>query len=133
MDMINSAGLVICNKGNRSTFHKGSIIDLTIATPCTAQNMTKWKVLDRETLSDHYYILFETTAGPPNIETRRNCKIDAKKLETLLKSDHLSRTLNRHTDANQMALALTDAINKCRPPGQSGGKARKSVHWWSPD
>lgn len=133
MDMINTAGLVVCNKGNRSTFHKGSIIDLTIATPRTAQKMTKWKVLDIETLSDHHYILFEITAGPPKIETCRNRKIDAKKLETLLKSDHLSRTLNMHTDANQKALALSDALNRCRPSGHSGGKTRKSVHWWSPE
>lgn len=133
MDMVNSAGLVICNKGNKSTFHKGSIIDLTLATPRTAQNMTRWEVLDRETLSDHYYILFETNTGSPNIEIRKNRKIDAKILEALLKSDHLSQTLNRYTDANQRALALTEAINKCRSPGQSGGKARKSVHWWSPE
>jgi len=32
-DMINSTGLVICNKGKQSTFNKGTIIDLTIATP----------------------------------------------------------------------------------------------------
>lgn len=65
MDMINSTGLVICNKGKQSTFNKGTIIDLTMATPRTAQNMSKWMVLDRETLSDHYYILFETALAPP--------------------------------------------------------------------
>lgn len=95
--------------------------------------MIKWKVLDREILSDHYYILFETTAGPPNIKIRRNRKIDAKKLEALLKSNHLSRTLYRYIEAYQRALALLEAINKCRPPIQSGGKAGKSVHWWSPE
>ncbi|XP_016655915.1 uncharacterized protein LOC107882289 [Acyrthosiphon pisum] len=110
LDMINSAGLVMCNKGQESTHAKGSIIDLTIATPRTAQSMTKWKVLDRESLSDHYYILFETTPGLPKNELRRN-RIDAKKLETLLKSDDLSRTLDMCTDANQSALAITDAIN----------------------
>jgi len=90
MDMVNSTGLVICNKGNESTYHKGSIINLTIATPLTAQNMAMWKVLERETLRDHHYIQFETTVGPPKIETRRNRKIDANKLKTLLKSDYLS-------------------------------------------
>lgn len=132
LDMINSAGLVMCNKGQEPTHQKGSIIDLTIATPHTAQCMTKWKVLDKESLSDHYYILFEITPGPPKNEMRRN-KIDAKKLETLLKSDYLSRILDKCTDANQCAVEITNAINGCRPIGQIGKKARKSVHWWSPE
>lgn len=41
MDMNNSAGMVICNRSTQSTFNKGSIIDLTIATPRTAQSMSK--------------------------------------------------------------------------------------------
>ncbi|CAI6355740.1 unnamed protein product [Macrosiphum euphorbiae] len=131
--MVNSAGLVICNRGKESTHNKGSIIDITIATPRTAQTMNKWNVLYRETLRDHYYILFEITVGLPTTETRRKLKIDAKKLETLLKSDYLSQTMNRYTEANQGALALSEAINKCRPPGQSRAKDRKSMQWWSPE
>jgi len=114
--MINSAGLVMCNKGQEPTHQKRSIIDLTITTPHTAQCMTKWKVLDKESLSDHYYILFEITPGPPKNEMRRN-KIDAKKLKTLLKSDYFSRILDKCTDANQCAVEITNAINGCRPTG----------------
>lgn len=133
MDMVNSAGLVICNKGEKSTFHKGSILDLTIATPRTAQTMWKWEVLDIESLSDHFYILFETNSEPPSGEPRRGQRIDAKKLEALLKSDYLAITLARCSDANQCALALTESISKCRNPTGSGKKARRSVHWWSPE
>jgi len=133
MDMINSAGLVICNKGKESTFHKGSIIDITIATPRTAQNMLEWKVLDTESLSDHYYIKFETTPGPPRTESRRGKKIDVKKLQTLLKSGYLDTTLRSCSDANQCALVLTDIINECRTTAESGKKNRRSVHWWSPE
>lgn len=131
MDMISTTGLVICNKGTHSTHNKGSIIDLTIATPRTAQNMSKWMVLDRETLSDYYYILFETDPGPSSGEQLRVHKIDVNRLEALLKSDHLDRTVRTCSDADQCALALTEAINGCRPAGQSGRNCRKSVHWWS--
>lgn len=32
-DLISAAGLVICNKGKSCTFNKGTILDLTFATP----------------------------------------------------------------------------------------------------
>uniref|UniRef100_A0A2H8TIE5 Reverse transcriptase domain-containing protein n=1 Tax=Melanaphis sacchari TaxID=742174 RepID=A0A2H8TIE5_9HEMI len=133
MDMVDSTGMVICNKGKECTFHKGSIIDLTIATPRTAQTIQRWEVLDRESLSDHFYILFQTNTGPASDEPRRGHKIDARKLETLLKSAHLAETLRSCSDANKCAQTLTEHISKCRTTGTRGMKTRKSVHWWSPE
>jgi len=94
MDMINATGLVICNKGNTSSHNKGSIIDLTFATPTTARKMTRWEVIDKESLSDHYYILFEIESGLPSSQTWSVLKIDFKKLEALLVSDRLTTTLS---------------------------------------
>lgn len=133
MDMINSIGLVICNKGNEATFRKGTIIDLTIATPRTAQSMPKWEVLDRESLSDHHYILFETNPGLSSCKPSRGIKIDEKKLETMLKSDQLENILRGCPDTDECALALTESILKCRVATRIGNKCRKSVHWWSPE
>jgi len=133
MDMINSNGLVFCNKGTACTFNRGTIIDLTFETTRTAQNMTKWEVLDRESLNDHIYIVFKTNPGPAINEPRRGHKVDVRKLEMLLKLDHLVSNLSSCSDANQSAVLLTECIRECHTAIQSGKKERKSVHWWSPE
>jgi len=78
--------------------------------------MLRWEVLDIESLSDHFYILFEINPETPSSEPRRGQRIDDKKLEALLKSDHLATTLGRCSAANLCALALTESISKCRNP-----------------
>jgi 5-carboxymethyl-2-hydroxymuconate isomerase len=79
-ELIDATGLVICNRGNASTFNKGTIIDLTIATPRTAQRLSKWKVLDEVSLSDHFYLTFSIEAGRQTIETPRVPKIAIQRL-----------------------------------------------------
>lgn len=71
-DLITSTGLVVCNRDNTNPFSRGSIIDLTIASPRTAQRITKWTVLDEEPLSDHYFLYFEINVGAPE---RRNPRV----------------------------------------------------------
>lgn len=133
IDMINATGLVICNREKSSTHNKGSIIDLTIATPRTAQKMVKWQVLDRESLSDHLYLLFEIDLGTQTQHEQRRKKIDSGKLETLLTSDQLTTTTPSGLDADNSAMALTDAIHECCTVPRSGQKTRRSLHWWSPE
>nr|CAI5852388.1 unnamed protein product [Callosobruchus analis] len=61
---IAASNLVTLNHGDTPTFMRGeyqSYIDVTIATQSTASEVTDWKVLDTETLSDHRHILIETT------------------------------------------------------------------------
>ncbi|KAL4104344.1 hypothetical protein QTP88_019645 [Uroleucon formosanum] len=130
IDMINATGLVICNRGKSSTHNKGSIIDLTIATPRTAHKMVKWQVLDRESLSDHLYLLFEIDLGTQTQHEQRRKKIDFGKLETLLTSDRLTITTLSGLDADNSAMALTDAIHECCTVPRNGKKTRRSVHWW---
>jgi len=130
MDMIEPTGLFICNKGKSATHNKGSIIDLTIATPTTARKMTRWEVLDKESLSDHSYLMFEIDLGLPNSKSQRGLKVDLKRLESLLISDRLTSKLSG-LDANQSALALTNRIKDCCTSPRNEQKTRKSVHWWS--
>lgn len=65
-DWIAEHGLVLHNKGNRPTFNRNgavSFIDLTLSTEDIANQISNWRVLDEENLSDHPYILFEVAEG----------------------------------------------------------------------
>lgn len=97
-DLINATGLAVCNIGNSMTFKTGSIIDLTIATPRTAMRVSKWKVLDEISLSDHYYLEYEINCGPTNREAPRTPKVDIQKLKNEITSNRLPPLLDR-TDA----------------------------------
>ncbi|KAL4100866.1 hypothetical protein QTP88_020895 [Uroleucon formosanum] len=103
-------GLVVCNRGNSKTFSKGSIVDLTIATPHTAQRTTKWTVLDEETLSDHYYLSFEITHGPLTRETLIAPKIDLQKRKTALAQE----SADEERDAKSAKRDLVRAIKKAK-------------------
>ncbi|XP_022161818.1 uncharacterized protein LOC111027709 [Myzus persicae] len=131
-DLIDATGLVVCNKGNSCTFNRGTIIDLTITTPRTAQRITKWTVLDEESLSDHYYLWFEINTGSPNHDTPRIPKIDLQTLKMALAPETHHPFLDS-TDAEQKALSLKELIQSCRRPIYTGKYPRKSVHWWSPE
>nr|CAI5847758.1 unnamed protein product [Callosobruchus analis] len=54
--------MVVMNDGLLPTFSRRtsqSFIDVTFATQELAKNISKWEVLDEESLSDHRYIYFE--------------------------------------------------------------------------
>lgn len=132
VDLISALGLVICNKENKSTFHKGSILDLTLATPIIARKVSGWRVLDEESLSDHFYIVFNVYIGAENntAQNPRFPKIDFKKLKSALTTGNLSQIASCGK-AEDRVLALTKAIYSCRTKNPAGRRARKSVHWWS--
>ena len=135
VDLINSIGLVTCNKGKKSTFHKGSIIDLTIASPALAQKIKYWKVLDDVTLSDHFYIEFELSLdnNRNSGSTPKHPRLDLDKLKAVLLSDKLTQA-PEPTDAEQCANTLVTDIQECQNNRTlNSGKQRKSVHWWTPE
>jgi len=133
-DLINALGLVIYNKGNRSTFHKGNISDLTLAAPNLARKVSGWRVLDEESLSDHFYIVFGIHLGAEINGNRipRFPKIEFKKLESALTTGSFSQ-VSSCKEAEESVLALTEAIHDCRTVTLAGRRARKSVHWWTPE
>ncbi|KAF0748136.1 Reverse transcriptase domain-containing protein [Aphis craccivora] len=76
VDLIKSTGFIVCNKRRKSTFNKGSIIDITIALPALAQRVRNWKILDDESLSDHFYIEFEIS--PATVEIAHHYRNPAR-------------------------------------------------------
>jgi len=114
VDMINSTGLITYNTGKKSTFHKGSIINLTIASPALAQRVLNWKVLDDISLSDHFYIEFEVSPkhNRSNEKAQKPPRVDLNKFKAVLQTDKINSTL-RQTDAEKCANTLVADIHKC--------------------
>jgi len=93
-----------------------------------------WRVLDEESLSDHFYIVFDIHLGPASSNTNKQKlpKINLKTLESALVSDKFNRIANL-THAEESALALTETIQKCHIVAPTGSRSRRSVHWWTPE
>lgn len=125
-DLINVLGLVICNKGNSSTFHKRSILDLTLATPNLARKVSGWRVLDEESLSDHFYIVFDVHLGAAknDAQNSRFPKIDFKILESALTTESFNQVTSCN-EAEESALALTETIHACCTVTPAGKRGRK--------
>lgn len=81
--MISFLGLSICNRGGSPTLQKddgrSSYIDINFATPDVANKITYWEVLQKLSLSDHKYILFE-------LDMRVTKNQDRNKRWTLMKN-----------------------------------------------
>ena len=83
--------LVVQNTGRSPTFEKrgyGSILALTIATPGISANIVRWKVIEKESFSDHKYITFKLnekrTKSPHKSERKlgwNTRKLDQAKLQ----------------------------------------------------
>lgn len=129
-DMFHATGLLVCNRRKDPTFNKGSILDITLATPRLVDKLVSWSVLNETTLSDHFYIRYQI-----NVETERKPKsrriVDTQKLHVALSSNLLSID-PRATDAEECAATLiSNILSTCTttfPPSSR----RRSVHWWSP-
>lgn len=91
-------------------------------------------MLDEESLSDHFYIPFDVHLDTARNDTQnsRLPKIDLKTLESALTTDSFNQVTSRN-GAEESALALTEAIHACRTVIPDGKRARKSVHWWTPE
>lgn len=64
--MLATLGLALCNEGNKPTFVRGASethLNLTLVTQGAASRVTGWKILDKEALSLHKYIVFNINAN----------------------------------------------------------------------
>lgn len=110
------------------TFKKGSIIDVTIASPLTA---SEWAVLNELSLTDHYFIIFdvEYSSTSTNSSIPRK-KINLQELEAALLSNQLdidTSSMKAEECANNL---ITKIHTKCTLNLLPSSR-RKSVYWWS--
>lgn len=127
-----SLNLNICNVGNTPTFERGlshSILDLTFATPHTAQKIVGWSVLDEETRSDHKYIYYSIGTYT---ERRGNCptgwsrrKLDPQKLKQFLDGKDVPN------DACQLMEYITGACDAAMPRLKPARSYHKPQYWWT--
>lgn len=88
--LVHLIGLVITNRGNGPTLKRETIIDVTIASPATASNITYWAVLDELSLSDHFYIRFDVRCSGVKINHQiLRKKMNLQELESALLHNRL--------------------------------------------
>ncbi|XP_043481309.1 uncharacterized protein LOC122510602 [Leptopilina heterotoma] len=150
-DMVSAGQLAVLNRGNKFTFRRGisgSILDLTIASPCLARRVKEWKVLDEVTMSDHQYIEFlvseENSKGSsgPYIKDKKRPSRNLKRLnrERLAQSLVESRCFRELgwvagpvtlkgivREARQI---IVDACNYSMPRQQHRRTRKGVLYWW---
>lgn len=134
-NMIHALDLLICNKGKAPTFQRGastSIIDLTIASPGTADRIQNWSVLDENTLSDHNYIEFVIKNRAVEDYPPTTHRTNIRELEKAIEEGHFEVPDTYNMDANQCSEAMVQAIkDKSTTTIDPRAKHRRSVHWWT--
>jgi hypothetical protein len=143
-DWAASLGLLVCNRGNKPTFSRGSsesFIDCTFASGQLFSRIFNWEVSEKESLSLHHYISFKMTIiGRTNVGTASQVtrgwstrSLDLIKLKARLKNDAQS-TMVSSCSAEEHAAALTtwltDISDMCMRR-RSSIIGRKPVPWWS--
>ncbi|KAL7726028.1 hypothetical protein ACLKA6_005775 [Drosophila palustris] len=127
-------------RGGSHTFTKagrGSIIDLTFASPCLASNI-KWAVSSLYTHSDHQALLFTTGADTyrtrqPSFTSWSQETLDEGALLIMMDTIHIQASEDPDVYANNTALAIRNACDASMLRKRKGGKCRKPVHWWNED
>lgn len=129
--------LVIVNKGKKPTFQRreySSILDLTLATHGINSKIVKWEVSDRESLSDHNYIIYEvleekTLSGQKqqmsegwqvkklNRQNLQQELVDIDVEESMISAEGFSRTLSK--------------ICKNTMPKRTSKRGWQPVYWWT--
>lgn len=125
---------VVINQGNEPTFERhdySAILDLTIATSNMSSDIFRWEVSDKESLSDHNFIVFQVTEGtrpsnPAAVNKGWNVrKLDRQKLDNALEQIE-------YTDSSVRAFSriLSDLCETSMPRKKTAAR-RKPVYWWS--
>lgn len=146
-DMVNSLGLTVANVGSTPTFRRAeatSIIDVTFS---KNTNVTDWRVLEVDSLSDHMLVSFRSESRmlaadpvePPSNELRGWAvrKRDDDALADYLTGSRLEVPTGDSTAANALASAdaldgyLIGACEASMPRRRRGPPGKTPVHWWS--
>lgn len=151
-DMVARTDLVVLNTGEATTFrragNRGTIIDVTFATPKITAQIENWRVLEVYTGSDHQYISFNVRKKLHQIkvEKRQNLGWNSSKInkaalgkalnnkEKLLKpmtSTHFTRE-----EAEELVDKTMELITKScdiTMPKRALKTRRIPVFWWTAD
>ena len=140
LEFLAANSLQILNNNNSPTFVRDkqmSIIDLTIASDDMKERISKWKVEDSETLSDHNMIVWETTDNTPkgNIQRTMNKQHnwDLKKYNEQIFAKFIEdnkQKLNKNSNIIQITQFINEACMSSMPEKKLG-RLRKETYWWN--
>lgn len=138
-NLIHAIGLVVCNRGNPTTFRRKnseSIIDITFASPSIAARTSGWRVSEDLTLSDHQYIEFKINtdhnANFTNL-TMSKTRINLYRPIAALEAGMLD-VQTQERSADECAELFTASIKEaCMEKKPTRTNNKKSVYWWSPE
>lgn len=125
---------VVINQGDKPTFERenyAAILDLTIATSNISSHVVRWEVSEKESLSDHNFVVYEITEGPQTFDHRKISKgwnvnkLDRQKLKDAL--DHLACE-NSTVDGFSRTLKM---VCEASMPIRRNVTKRKPAYWWN--
>nr|CAH7745933.1 unnamed protein product [Callosobruchus chinensis] len=134
MEWISALDLVVHNTGDEPTFVRGestSFIDITCSTASAACDITEWRVLQEETMSDHQFIYFEVRdrAERKRYNEKRLVSIDVGKLRSKIKQlvddiDGVELTVQKVTSLLKEAYSYSTPTKNSRP-------LNNTPYWWN--
>lgn len=77
LDFILESNFIILNRGNAPTFSnkvRDEVIDLTLASQKIGDQVTNWRVLEKDSFSDHKTIYFSLSFKPSQCTPKRNIR-----------------------------------------------------------
>lgn len=144
LDMSARLGLILVNTGTATTFRRagcqGTIPDITLASEGIAHMMTKWKVLEDYTGSDHQYISYHV--GTASSINRGDIRAGTRKWNVLklnpeaLLAEIDTKPLPRAEKGNattMVKLTMHNIARACDKAMPTSGSCRrkKPVYWWT--
>lgn len=148
--MVTRLDLVVVNVGDKPTFSRGnaeSIIDLTLVSQQVARRISGWKVLAKESLSDHSYIIFHLEGNvAQRVDIQVDCrpifwnakKIDSTAFEEALEEMKLLKSFNCHRQLAPIAARINSATreivkvcDRCVPRRRPNTYKHRAKYWWN--
>ena len=138
LNYLSTTQMHICNQGNTPTFSnriREEVIDITIASNNLIENITNWRVSNKETFSDHSRIEFQLTCSLLRHQSEfRN----VRKTDWIKYNDQIKQTLPEMEEFKNKTLEEMNHIieNVIRTAFTDNCKTSKSLKidkpvWWS--
>lgn len=134
-EWISQHDLYVKNVGKMPTFQRreyGSILDLTLASEKISKKIANWEVSEKESLSDHNYVVFEVleTLVKKRKQPRRGWnsrKIDEERQQKAIQE--ILVTPESET-AQGFSKTLKRVCNECMPKARRFEKGQP-MYWWN--
>lgn len=127
LEYLSTTNLLLLNKGNTPTFvtrTREEVLDITLATPIISAEITRWRVSDIPSLSDHRWIsmVIQRVIKPPHRRIRNPRKTnwelysqESKKELELIRNNEIDTEEKLNNTVNQLTEVLVKCYKKACP------------------